>query len=70
MSEAENRAAEAWDNRYKHGKVSRTWAAIAHEKPERREVCEILANWMGAYEAADAQAERAFQNLAARGFAY
>jgi hypothetical protein len=68
--EAASRASDAWDQRYKHGKAARTWDAIARESPERREVSEILANWMAAYEAADAEAEKAFQELAAKGGAY
>ena len=60
---------EAWENRYKHGKASRIWAAIAIEnegtskRPTPAE-CRILAEWMAAYEAADAAAEAAFRSLA------
>lgn len=63
---------EAWESRYKHGKASRTWDAVAveHEgtgkKPTPAE-CRILAEWMAAYEAADATAEAAFRALAAPG---
>lgn len=64
------REREAWENRYKHGKASRTWAAIAHEnegtsKLPKSAECRILAEWMAAYEAADATAEAAFRALAA-----
>lgn len=64
-----DREREAWDNRYKHGKASRTWAAIAIEnegtdkRPSSAE-CRILSEWMAAYEAADAAAEKAFRALA------
>ena len=60
---------EAWENRYKHGKAARAWDAIAREhegsdkKPTPAE-CRILAEWMAAYEAADAAAEAAFRALA------
>ncbi len=62
---------EAWESRYKHGKASRTWAAIAveHEGTDKRPTpaeCSILAEWMAAYEAADAAAEAAFRALAAQ----
>ncbi len=65
-----DREREAWENRYKHGKASRTWAAIAveNEGTGKRPVpaeCRILADWMSAYEAADADAEAAFRALAA-----
>lgn len=66
MSEAEDRARDAWDQRYKHGKAARTWAAVAQETPARREIGEVLAKWMSAYEAADAEAEKAFSEIAAR----
>lgn len=65
-----NRENEAWERRYKHGKAARTWAAVAVEnegtgkKPTPAE-CRILAEWMAAYEAADAAAEAAFRALAA-----
>lgn len=40
--EASRRENEAWQERYKHGKAGREWAAIAREEqPDRREVCEI-----------------------------
>jgi hypothetical protein len=61
---------EAWEARYKHAKASRTWATIADEhegngkKPTPAE-CRILAEWMAAYEEADAAAEKAFRELAA-----
>lgn len=61
---------EAWENRIKHAKAARTWAAVAREhegtdkKPTPAE-CRILAEWMGEYEAADAKAEAAFRALAA-----
>ncbi len=66
-----NREHEAWENRYKHGKASRTWDAIAteHEGTDKRPPpaeCRILAEWMAAYEAADATAEAAFRALAAQ----
>jgi hypothetical protein len=65
-----DREREAWENRYKHGKAARTWDAIASEhegttkKPTTAE-CKILAEWMAAYEAADAVAEKAFRELRA-----
>ena len=67
---AEQREREAWENRYKHAKASRTWAAIAveHEGNDKKptpEECRILAEWMAAYEEADAVAEKAFRELAA-----
>lgn len=64
-----DREHEAWENRYKHGKASRIWAAIEIEnegtdkRPTSAE-CRILAEWMAAYEAADAAAEAAFRSLA------
>ena len=64
---ARSREQEAWDQRYKHGKAAKIWAAIVVEKPDTAEVSRILARWMAAYEAADAEAERAFRELAARG---
>lgn len=63
-SEARARMSEAWDARYKHGKAARTWDAVANEKPEGRALYLILAKWMAAYEAADAEAEREFLALA------
>ena len=48
-----DREREAWENRYKHGKASRTWEAIARENegtdklPTSAE-CRILADWMAA----------------------
>jgi hypothetical protein len=63
---ARSREAEAWDQRYKHGKAARIWAAIVEEKPDTAEVSRILARWMSAYEAADAAAEREFRELAAK----
>lgn len=65
-----HREREAWDNRYKHGKASRAWDAIAveNEGTDKRPTpaeCRILADWMAAYEAADATAEAAFRVLAA-----
>jgi hypothetical protein len=66
MSEARDRENEAWIQRYKHGKAARIWAAIAEEQPARREVCEVLAQYMADYEEADAKAEAAFRALAAR----
>jgi hypothetical protein len=62
---ANDRAMEAWDQRYKHGKAARTWDAIAEEKPARRELSKILAEWMYAYAASDARAEKAFRELGA-----
>lgn len=65
-----DREHEAWENRYKHGKAARTWDAIAVEnegtdkRPTSAE-CRILAEWMYAYEEADAKAEAAFRALAA-----
>lgn len=64
-TEPETREHEAWEARYKHAKAARTWDAVAQEKPDRRAVSEILARWMYAYEAADAEAEAAFRALAA-----
>jgi hypothetical protein len=66
---AEMREREAWENRYKHGKASRTWDAIARENEASGKLptpaeCRILADWMAAYEAADAAAEKAFRALA------
>jgi len=49
-----------------HAKAARTWDAVAIETTKRREVCEVLARWMYAYEAADAEAEKAFRELAAK----
>jgi hypothetical protein len=65
----ELREREAWENRYKHAKASRTWAAIADENERTGKLptpaeCRILADWMSAYEAADAAAEAAFRALA------
>lgn len=65
---AELREREAWENRYKHGKASRTWAAIADEHEASGKLptpaeCRILADWMAAYEEADANAEAAFRAL-------
>lgn len=66
-----DREREAWGNRYKHASASRTWAAIAEENegtdklPTSAE-CRILAEWMAAYEAADAAAEAAFRALSAQ----
>lgn len=66
---AEVREREAWENRYKHGKASRAWDAVAQENgvtgklPTPAE-CRILSEWMAAYEAADAAAEAAFRALA------
>lgn len=65
---SEMREREANESRYKHGKASRTWATIAVEnegtdkRPTSAE-CRILAEWMAAYEAADAAAEAAFRAL-------
>ena len=65
-----DRGHEAWENRYKHGRAARTWDAIAHEhegtskRPTPAE-CRVLAEWMTAYEVADAAAEKAFHALAA-----
>ena len=64
---AEDRAREAWEARIKHVRASNTWAEIAAEHRERRPVYEILARWMAAYADADAEAERAFRELATRG---
>jgi hypothetical protein len=63
--EASERAEEAWDQRYKHGKAARAWDAVAIESPHRARVSQILSEWMAAYEAADAAAEKAFRTLAA-----
>lgn len=65
-SEASARAEEAWDQRYKHGKAGRGWDAVAEESPQRRDVSRILARWMYAYEAADAEAEKQFRALSVR----
>ena len=65
-SQAADRAEEAWTKRYLHAKAARTWDAIAREEPDRRAVSEVLAKWMAAYEAADAEAEQAFRALAAK----
>lgn len=62
---ARQREREANEQRYKHGKAARIWDAVAVESPARAEVSKILAKWMYAYEAADAEAERAFRELAA-----
>lgn len=62
--EARQREHEAWEQRYKHGKAGRIWADLAAGcGSERAAVNEILAKWMYAYEAADAEAERAFRGL-------
>ena len=60
------RESEAWDQRFKHSKAQNAWAQVADEKPDTREVSEILATWMGEYADADAKAERAFRDLAAK----
>jgi hypothetical protein len=70
LDEAEARGArsredEAHVQRYTHGKAARTWLAIIGEQPHRAKVSAILADWMAAYEAADAEAERRFRDLAA-----
>jgi hypothetical protein len=62
---AARREQEAHERRYKHGKAARTWEAVALESPERAASSKILARWMAAYEAADAEAEKAFSELAA-----
>jgi hypothetical protein len=62
---AREREGEAHEQRYKHGKAARQWEAVAVERPQDAATCEILARWMLAYEAADAEAERAFRELAA-----
>jgi hypothetical protein len=67
---AEMREREAWENRYKHGKASRAWDAVASEHEGTDKLpppaeCRILSEWMAAYEAADAAAEAAFRALAA-----
>ena len=64
--EAGNREYDAYSARYTHGKASRTWSQVAIEQPQRAEICEILARWMAAYEDADAEAEKAFRELAAQ----
>lgn len=64
--QAERRAEEAWEQRYKHGKAARTWGAIASEKPAEAELYTILSDYMAEYEAADAKAQKRFQELAAR----
>jgi hypothetical protein len=66
VSHASDREREAWEARFKHMKAGHTWAAIATEKPESREVSEILSKWMYAYGDADADAEKAFRELAAK----
>ncbi len=65
--EASKRAEHAWNERYKHGRAARIWDAVVTEEPQRAEVARILGQWMAAYEAADAEAERAFRDLAAGG---
>ncbi len=67
---ASDREHEAWEARYKHGKAARAWddIALANEGTSKRPPsphCRILAEWMAAYEAADAAAEKAFRALAA-----
>jgi len=63
----ERRAAEAWDQRYKHAKAAKEWARIAakEENPHRRQLYETLASWMVAYADADAEHERQFSETAA-----
>ncbi len=67
---AEMREREAWESRYKHARAARNWEAISLENegtdklPTSAE-CRILADWMAAYEAADAAAEAAFRRLTA-----
>lgn len=61
--EARIREAEAHQERYKHGKAARTWDAVALEQPTRAAICRVSAEWMAAYEAADAAAEKAFREL-------
>jgi hypothetical protein len=39
---------------------------VSREQPKREAICKVLAEYMAAYEAADAEAERAFRELAAR----
>jgi hypothetical protein len=63
--EAARRAGDAHESRYKHGKAARTWDAIASEDPERAAIAKILADYMHAYEAADAAAEVALRAVAA-----
>lgn len=63
--EAARRAEDAHESRYKHGKAARTWDAIATENPERAAVAKVLADYMHAYEAADASAEIALRAIAA-----
>ena len=46
--------------------AARAWAAIAREEPEKRELCEILSRYMGAYADADKAAEKELRDLAAR----
>jgi hypothetical protein len=61
--EAGRRSHEAWNARYTHGKAARVWDSIAAEDPERAPIARILAKWMAAYEAADAEAEEALREL-------
>ena len=66
VKEASDRENDANARRYEHGNAARTWDAVASFESERAELCEILARWMAAYEAADAQAEQEFRALGAR----
>ena len=66
MSEAIERAEQAWDKLLDHNRAARAWAAIAREEPEKRELCEILSRYMGAYADADKAAEKELRDLAAR----
>lgn len=61
--EAEMRALEAREQRFKHTKAANAWLSISMERPERLAVATILAEWTTAYADADAKAEKAFRAL-------
>jgi hypothetical protein len=63
LREPISREGEAREAKWKHGKAARIWDAIQTEQPHRRAVAKILADWMFAYENADADAENAFRAL-------
>lgn len=58
-----DREGEAREAKWTHAKAARIWDAIRTEQPHRAAVARILADWMYAYEAADAEAETAFRAL-------
>ena len=67
VTDLENRAAEAWDQRFKHVKAANNWTGLAAEEtnPHRKMLYETLASWMAAYADADAKYELQFRQAAA-----